>query len=90
MKSKCNTLCFLLSIACALCVDPYKCGQGWKNLGRVNYFNMCDEQRMEKLIERLDDISMFMNNVEDGEFKDVFYWPGVTCSEDGVNVLKIE
>jgi len=53
------------------------------NVGRVNYGTMCDMQRMEKLVEGLDDNSVFMNEEE------VCEWTGVTCDEEGENVLKI-
>lgn len=59
------------------------------NQSRVDYGNMCDQQRMEKLVEGVEYISMFLNDVDKGEYIDVCDWPGVTCSEDGVNVLEI-
>ena len=82
-------MCCLVSIACMFCMDIDEREGSRTNLGRVDYHNMCDQQRMEKLVEELGVISMFMNNVDDGDYKDVCDWPGVTCSEDGSSVLKI-
>jgi len=80
---------YLPAIICVFCIDPDECGYSSMNLGRVSYSNTCDQQRMENLVEKLEDVSTFMNNEEEGDYKDVCDWPGVTCSEDGVSVLKI-
>jgi len=73
---------YFASFACVLCIDPDKSGNLWRNLGRVDYGNMCDQQRMEKLVERLEDASMFMNYVDEGDYKDVCNWPGVIRSDN--------
>jgi len=60
------------------------------NLGRVDYGNMCDQQKMEKLVEGVEEVSFFMHDVDEGEFKEIANWPGVTSEENGDIVLEID
>ena len=70
-------LCYLFCVGFVSSIDSDKPEHQSRNLGRIDFYNMCDQQRMEKLVEELGNISMFMNNVDDGDYKDVFDWPGV-------------
>ena len=72
-----------------VCVDPDELSPTRLNVGRVNYSTICDHQRMEKLVEGLDNLSRFMRDDDDNDFKDVCEWSGVTCDKDGVNVSGI-
>jgi len=69
---------YFFSIIGLVCVDPDEDSHNRLNVGRVNYSTMCDDQRIEKLIEGLKNISMFMN--DEKEFKDPREMPSVLQS----------
>jgi len=80
---------FSLSVVAfaVFCVDPSSSSKPTSNIGRCDYSLMCDEQRVEKLVEGLEDTSRFKDH--DGEYLHVCDWKGVTCDDAG-SVIKID
>ena len=87
MNSITVMLCYLIYASCTLSIDSYVCEHSWTNLGRVDYGNMCDQQRMELLIQGFNNVEYFLD--EEKEFKDACEWQEVTC-DDEQNVVRVE
>ena len=71
------------------CSDEDTIRHPWINPGRIDYGNMCDLQRIENLLGKLEKIPSFMSDLDDGNVENVCNCPGINCDNDGVNVLQI-
>jgi len=89
------SLLFSVTIS-AQCHDPDTERHEYKT-GRLDYGNMSDQLRMEKLVENIDNREMFMKRRflkkvfgnKNVEYKDFCIWRGVQCDDEGVSVLEI-